>query len=301
MNFRLDAKNLFLTYPQCTLTRDNALQILEAKPWGTSSILGSLVAQETHADGSPHLHVLLLLSKRKNIQSNAWLDIGGFHGNYQACRDLRKVYDYCTKADSTPLDNIDPDLLKVSKKVTREQIGQEILDGAKLVSLVEKYPHLIFGFSKLQADVLALERAKAVCPNPPMFLPNPWGRVIKTQSHKKKRNWWIFSCVPNRGKTTWAKQLETEWEALVKGGDFTYWNIGGTEKIIILDEYNTAGLKFNALNQLCDGTYEARVFMGGLKRLRPYIVIVLSNVPIRNLYPNMYALLEARFIEYEIL
>ena len=118
---------------------------------------------------------------------------------------------------------------------------------------------------------------------------------------QKKRNWWIWSKQPNKGKTTWANELVIKYKAYLKGGDFSYWNVTGKEKLIILDEYNSAGLRYHTLNQLCDRTFEARVFMGGVKRLQPYITIVLSNCSISELYPFKNELLYARFIEKELI
>lgn len=299
-NFRLDAKNLFLTYPQCNLSRDRVLELLLAKPWGSATVTGYIVAQERHQDGHPHIHCLLLLDKRKNITSASWLDLAGFHGNYQSAKNKDYVFDYCSKADSECLSNITRDQLRPESKVTRAVIGKRILDGENLVKLTEEYPQLLFGFNRLQADIRSLEEAKEVVPDLPQWIDNPWGKLMQGNSQAKKRHWWIFSRVPNRGKTTWAREMEHKWKAIVKSGDFTYWNISGKEKFIILDEYNTAGLKFSALNQLADGFFEARVFYGGLRRLQPKLVVVLSNCAIVDLYPHMHHLISARFIEYEI-
>lgn len=301
MNFRLDAKNLFLTYPQCNLSRERALELLLAKPWGSATVVAYCVAQEKHADGNPHLHCLILLDKRKNISSNSWLDLDGFHGNYQAAKNKDYVHDYCTKADDQCLNTITRDMLRSEKSVTRAKFAQAIMAGEKAEELVEKYPQFLFGFTKLQADIRALEEAKTMVPDLPKWIPNPWGKLIESDSQAKKRHWWIYSRSPNRGKTTWAREMEHQWKALIKSGDFSYWNVSGKEKLIILDEYNTAGLKFSALNQLADGYFEARVIYVGLRRLKPNLVIVLSNCSIIDLYPHMHHLVSARFIEYEIL
>lgn len=301
MEFRLNVKYLFLTYPQCTLSRERALELLMAKPWGGSTISKYLIAQEKHQDGHPHLHCLLALEARKNITNSAWLDLEGFHGNYQGVKNRDYVYNYCTKADDQCLSNFTREDLIPEKKTTRAQIGKRILDGEDVVALTEEYPQLLFGFTKLQADIKSLEEAKEVVPMLPKWLPNPWGRLIKSDSKDKKRHYWIFSRMPNRGKTTWAREMESRWKALIKGGDFSYWNASGKERLIILDEYNTAGLKFSCLNQLADGFFEARIIYAGLRRLKPDLIVVLSNSSISDLYPHMHHLVSARFIEYELL
>lgn len=62
--FRLNAKKLFLTYPKCSITKEEALEQLKAKLKHISKIL---VAHELHKDGTDHLHVYINLDKKCNI------------------------------------------------------------------------------------------------------------------------------------------------------------------------------------------------------------------------------------------
>lgn len=136
----------------------------------------------------------------------------------------------------------------------------------------------------------------------PTFLPNPWGWVLPSRLQTKKRHLWIFSRMPNRGKTTGlAKPLSEKYRCYLKSGDFSYWSLVGNEEAVILDDFNTAMLKWNILNLMCDGTYEYRIFQGGVKSLKDPLIIVLSNQSIADLYPFMNSTLYARFIEKEIL
>lgn len=136
----------------------------------------------------------------------------------------------------------------------------------------------------------------------PVFLPNPWGRVLPSRLSGKKRHYWIFSRVPNRGKTTqFAEPLCKNYRGYLKGGDFSWWSLTGDEEFIVLDEYNSASLKFYSLNCMCDGNFEYRIFMGGLLKLMKPLIIVLSNQSISDLYPFRNDLLYERFKEIEIL
>ncbi|ETO15557.1 rep [Reticulomyxa filosa] len=92
-NFRLQAKNLFLTYPQCTLQPEEALAILETK----LQINEYLIAVENHIQKGRHLHCYINCKKKVDIRSAHRLDLDGFHGNYQGCRSLTAVKKYCTK------------------------------------------------------------------------------------------------------------------------------------------------------------------------------------------------------------
>lgn len=72
--FRINVKNIFLTYPRCSLTNDNALEQL--LPICLPSIKKFIqVAWELHEDGSPHLHVLIQLESRAHITNKRLFDL----------------------------------------------------------------------------------------------------------------------------------------------------------------------------------------------------------------------------------
>lgn len=136
----------------------------------------------------------------------------------------------------------------------------------------------------------------------PYWLPNPWGKILLGQDMQKRRHYWIYSRAPNKGKTTkFAEPLENEFRAYIKCGDFSYWNLNGDEQCVILDEFNTAKLKWDCLNSMADGNFEYRIFHGGLLKLRKPLIIILSNQSLAELYPFMNNLLYERYIEIELL
>lgn len=297
MAFRLDGKAFFLTYPHCTLTREQLRDAILTK-LAANNPTDYIVAIEEHEDGTPHLHMLVVCERKKSVGSAKYFDVAGFHGNYQTARNRLKVFDYCNKSDSEALNTFTPESLRCKTEGKRKFVAEQLLAGKELEEIVEEYPNFLFGYKRLKEDLQAYKEDKIVYQPLPYFLPNPWGRVIPTENSQKRRHCWFYSTVPNRGKTTWAKELQANYGAYIKSADFTYWNITGRETLIVLDDYNMAGIRYNALNQLCDGTYEARVFMGGVRKLGPKLVIVLSNQTIKDLYPFMFSLLEARFIEF---
>lgn len=306
--YRIDGKTFFLTYPQCDLEKDYALLQLQRKP---IIIKGYCIAKEFHVDGSPHLHVLLLLEKRKNITNHRWFDLkrlpgdnreGGkdFHGNYQTCRQPHAVYDYCTKYDTEAITNIVPsETWGMKGGAKRSEIAKKILDGMSLIDAVDMYPHLLFGYTKLKQDLQTYKEDKIVYNDVPNWLPNPWGILIPSGNHKK-RHWWIHSQRPNLGKTTWAKELKEKYGASIKGNDRSYWRLNGKEPILVLDDYNESrhAISYSSLNQMADGTYEFRIFQNGVRPLDDVkFIIILSNISMREMYPKdeQYILLEARF------
>nr|AIG55117.1 replication-associated protein [Dioscorea decipiens] len=95
--FRLSAKNFFLTYPECSLSKDDALTQLPAIPLPTNKKF-IRVTRELHEDGSPHIHVLLQLEGKAQITNQRIFDLRHlhssrcFHPNIQSaksCSDLK--------------------------------------------------------------------------------------------------------------------------------------------------------------------------------------------------------------------
>ena len=73
--FRLHAKNIFLTYPQCPLPKEYALETLKQLHWTVVQPKYIRVAREEHQDGQPHLHVLIQLTGKCDIHDQRFFDI----------------------------------------------------------------------------------------------------------------------------------------------------------------------------------------------------------------------------------
>jgi len=135
MPFRLNAKNVFLTYPQCTHTANALGEHLSAlKP--TRFIK---VVREKHRDGNYHLHVLLQWVDKLNIRDQRFFDFRGHHPNIQAVRSISDVHEYISKAipdQPTDEDVFTSGELSVNKKndkwlmVANATTEQEVLDAA---------------------------------------------------------------------------------------------------------------------------------------------------------------------------
>lgn len=300
--FRMSGKHYFLTFPRCPVDKQLAYDFFMEKHHPEYL----LCAHETHADGSPHLHVYLKLCSRKEIRDSQYFDLviatDRYHGNYQTCRSPSAVQKYARK-EGDYVANYDVNS-KIPKKDKMRTVAEQIVLGKRrLFDLALEDPELLLGYSRLQQDINCFDRdvqASRVSQLPP-FLPNPWGRCLPSKKSAKKRHFWIYSTRPNLGKSfLFAKPLCDEYGAVVQAGDFSYWAVSRGTNCIILDEYNTALLKYSALNSMCDGTYAFRVFHGGVLRLDSPLIIVLSNQSISTLYPFMQDLLYARFIEIKL-
>lgn len=298
--YRLDAKHLFLTYPKCNVPKEEAFEIL-GKLFDCNKLA---VGHELHEDGSDHLHVYIELTRRKHFNRPDFADIvykqETFHGNYQSCRSYKAVFKYVSKGNDVKANFTFDDL----KSHTRKEIAKMILEkNMSSHEAVTEYPQLLFGYKRFKADLEQYKRdIEDTRVEIPLYLPNPWGKIFYTRRNSKKRHLWIFSRLPNKGKTTmFAVPLERSYKVALQVGDFTYWNVRGDESAIIIDEYNTAKLKYSDVNSMCDGTFLYRIFQGGVIQFKTNpLIIILSNQSIAEIYPIMNNLLYARFIEYEL-
>lgn len=106
-SFRLQAKNIFLTYPRCDIPLQALLTSITELFSDLSTVTYAVVASELHSDQAPtdqetpicafHRHVVCCLSTKIHIRDAAKFDVDGFHPNIQACRDLKASIAYCKK------------------------------------------------------------------------------------------------------------------------------------------------------------------------------------------------------------
>lgn len=299
-NFQLNTKQLFLTYPQCTLSKEDALMLLQAR-LSEYSIDKYVVAHEHHANGDDHLHCYFKLVEPFRTRDPKALDLREFHGNYQGCRSAKNVVKYCTKAEDY-LSNFDIGDCVNGPSATKVAM-QQVLDGVPLTDVVAQNPMLLKGYRNLKLDLDCYkEDLVPAKPDLPDHLPNPWSLLLPSFQPIKRRHYWIWSAEPNLGKTTkFAKPLCDKYRGEIHTGDFRYWDVSRHDQFLILDDYNTPKLKWDALNQLCDNTYKfSKIYVGNVKITNPYLVIVLSNSTIQTLYPNTNKFLYERFDEIEL-
>lgn len=112
-NRRARSKGWFLTYPQCSLAKEDLLDALKAKV----DVVEYVVAAELHQDGNPHLHAFIAL--RGQLLWNAkkkpdFWDVDGHHPNVQIARSWRAVQAYCKK-DGDFITNIELDAARAKK------------------------------------------------------------------------------------------------------------------------------------------------------------------------------------------
>nr|QIH13735.1 replication protein [Ageratum enation virus] len=104
--FQIYAKNFFLTYPQCSLTKEEALSQIQnlQTPVNKKYIK---ICRELHENGEPHLHVLIQFEGKYKCQNNRFFDLvsptrsAHFHPNIQGAKSSSDVKSYLEKDGDT--------------------------------------------------------------------------------------------------------------------------------------------------------------------------------------------------------
>nr|AWH15134.1 truncated AC1 [East African cassava mosaic virus] len=100
--FQINAKNYFITYPRCSLTKEEALSQLKAFSYPTN-IKFIRVCRELHQDGVPHLHVLIQFEGKFQCTNLRFFDLISpsrsthFHPNIQGAKSSSDVKAYIEK------------------------------------------------------------------------------------------------------------------------------------------------------------------------------------------------------------
>jgi hypothetical protein len=166
MAFRLQGVNLFLTYPQCNLPKEDLLAFLNSK-----FVLKSyVIAKELHEDGHPHLHAVIKLATRCNITNAGYLDTGGFHPNIQNVRSLVASERYCSKSGDFISDHE-----IIEEKPTWAAIRDQATTVEEYLALVEKhYPRdIALNYDRIHTYATSKYK-KAASPYEPPFLSTSW-------------------------------------------------------------------------------------------------------------------------------
>lgn len=220
---RLDAKAVFLTFPQNDTSPETALQAIidregERLKW-------AVVARELHLDGHPHLHVLVTFSSRIRCKLDHFDYVGGNkHGNYQSARYPKKCLAYVVKKGEfvafgiEPLEYLKEDhSAKKGKKMT-DELAKAIQDGATDAALLAMSPGFVMLHLRqidafrtrlsLLSKTTRTDTATTVTLSltSPTVSPVTWS--MNRTSSQKFRNPALWLCGPTKtGKTTVLDEL----------------------------------------------------------------------------------------------
>lgn len=166
MVFRLQAIHISLTYPQCSIPKDEVFNHLLNLTVGQATVEKLLVSKELHEDGNPHLHAYLKWSRKPDIRDERFFDFAEQHPNIQACRAPKQWIKYCTKTDTEPACNFEWESLKPIEEALRilRQSNQgttqvnDILDQA-----LDMDPGLIRCYTQIRSYVYDRIKGSPLC------------------------------------------------------------------------------------------------------------------------------------------
>nr|ALB26008.1 replication associated protein [Okra enation leaf curl virus] len=104
--FQIYSKNYFLTYPKCSLTKEEALSQIKNFQTPTSKKIIK-ICRELHENGEPHLHVLIQFEGKYKCQNQRFFDLvspsrsAHFHPNIQGAKSSSDVKSYIDKDGDT--------------------------------------------------------------------------------------------------------------------------------------------------------------------------------------------------------
>ncbi|QDJ95217.1 replication-associated protein [Capybara virus 5_cap1_460] len=239
-NFAFDGQQIFLTYPQCPLTRERIRDsLLEVAP-----LSKYYIARESHSDGNHHIHAYLNFGTRRRWTTASAFDVDGYHPNIQKPRSARAVIAYVGKEDAEVLHNL-----------SEAELGGGTTDGnwrTVLESSTSRDDFLAQCRHLFPRDfVLSFERLEYFCGK-------HFGEVCESYSGRTRdafrepdalSNWvndnlttgverpksLILIGASRLGKTEWARSLGT---AMYFCGQFNLDDWNADASYIILDDFN---------------------------------------------------------------
>jgi hypothetical protein len=128
------------------------------------------------------------------------------------------------------------------------------------------------------------------------WIPNTWdlSLLYDKPGQNKKRHYWFWSTVPDKGKTKFLELVDQEHRASWYNKSEVYQTIHKDSQFILIDEYTTPTIHATTLNQMCDGNYLYPSKGGHAIKIKACILICGNKRP-QDLYPNAFKYIEARF------
>lgn len=311
MTFRLDAKNIALTYPKCDLTRERVLGFLQLL--GGDKYQGACASIERHADGTPHIHAYLRLSSKRCFRDPRTFDIDGHHANFQPCRNPKHWLNYIRKEDQSALMDGDlADLLGGPKPKERltDVIARRIESGDSSASIFEDFPGFyLMNKRKIEElqDFMVRKRQKL----DKLDWEEACSKLAETQVEAQEVSDWLVANIkkprklrqpqlwlqgpPGSGKTTLVQELERFLSVFYvpMDGDSFLDGFQDDYDLIVFDEMKSQ-FKLTWLNQFIVGsTMSVNVKGAKILKTKNTPVMFLSNYGVLSAYKNMTPALEA--------
>lgn len=279
--FTCQSTDFALTYPQCDLLPSTLLQFFRGKFDG--KVTYCAVVQEKHESGDFHLHAQVQFANRFKATERTF-DILTFHPNVQMTKDSLHWKKYMEKSGVPETSGEWAHLRKAKKeKLTNKELLegdlQELIDSERLplLSLV----------SVLNARKAYEEIKKRPSPDLPSVLPGNWDglELPVLPITEKRRHYWLYSSVPNKGKSTFLENLGKLYRAAYYSCSEKYQTINADSQLLLFDEYGKGNsVTATVMNQICDGSYKFPCKSRPAVELKKPYVIICSNYSISDVY-----------------
>ena len=305
--YRFQGIRAFLTYAQCPLAKEKAIELLEAKLKNVAEITGYVISEEKHENGDPHLHCMLKFNKALRTRDVRWADLTGedynYHPNIESVKHARKCIEYIIK-DKNYIDNGDvcvEDILKRKKKMC-SQVAQLIDNGEDLEAVraldsgyflanlakvkdYHAYVSSIDNSTKLRWYTLDLEAYR----NPQTRDIAEWLNMNLLKERNFKQRQLYIHGKPSLGKTSMCEELEKYFRIYYMPREDWYDDYDDTKyDLIVMDEFK-GQRTVQFLNQFLQGSkmpLKRKGISGVLKR-KNLPVIILSNYSPEQVYRNV--------------
>ncbi len=280
----------FLTYPQCPVSKEQVMDVL----WAFRPCKWAVVAEEKHADGSPHLHVVVRFITQLVTRDCNWADglTYGFHGNYQTARSMRDVLRYVVKDGDFTAKGIDP--TKYLKDVAGPRAGH--LWDTSAVSLargetLESINHEEPGWVARNLRKLIEYR--------------DWVRGLKP-IHRV--GGFDMQCVAlhgitGTGKSTFARGLDDVYVLPTPKSGVVWFTGYRGERTLVIDDVTMGNIPIRQLLRILD-RHSQRLYVHGATVMADWTRVVICNQePPLAWYqcgPMLYSALSRRLVQYQV-
>lgn len=272
-NRRNRSKGWFLTYPQCSLAKEDLLDALKAKV----DVVEYVVASELHQDGNPHLHAFIAL--RGQLLWNAkkhpdFWDVDGHHPNVQIARSWKCCIAYCKK-DGDYITNIDLDAAR-SKKAAHN---------AKLLELDPKKA-VDEGYIGLCALPMLLNAKRA------------YANLEEVPLHLERKCFWIYG----KARVGKSHACRDAYPELFEKAQNKWWDSYQGETAVLLDDFDKNGACLGHYLKIWADNYRFNAEVkGGTIRPCYTVLLVTSNYTPDQIFTEDKELCEAVTARFKVI
>lgn len=304
-NFTLKCQNMFHTWPQNNTTAVQALSSwVDFWEGRAANIEFACFVQESHEDGSPHIHAVCRMDRRVQIRGADTLDvITGKHGNYTACRSIKKALRYILK-ENTPVcypADFDPTAFAGKSKEGAWKVATDMIKAGATVGELMEHNSGFYAQNSTRLRSFMREwktHHRTLVPYEPaapiakIMRIRTWMESAMCQDRPPRSPQLYLSGAPGCGKSWFLSEIRASYRCFEKADDEDWWDEYDDDQFdcIIFDEFTGGDLKLKTLLRILDGHYiklKQKGQYGGVEKRRNLPVILVSNLTPDEVYTKV--------------